>query len=394
MRMRWSENRDRHEACSGRRETPRVARHSVLALVLLLLVPGCSETQEPPEEIVRSIKTISVSRRPIGQLRRLFGVLSASDESELSFQVGGQVQSVAVDAGDRVRAGQLLASLDAQPYQLRLDSSIADLQSARARLQDTRKKVDSTRSLYKRQIASRKDFDSAQSAFDSAESSVQAAEAAVSLAQRDLDQTVLVAPIEGLIAERRLEPFQETSPGTMVLLIQSEGGMEVDIRMPETLVHEVQTGQHVVVRMTTRTFAGQEFEGRVTKIGALGVGSNAYPVTIALAESDPRMRPGMTARVDFNFAGSVDETGWLIPINAVLPGDEDTEAHFTERDAFVFVYQPEASVVEKRSVRIAGLRGDSVEIRDGLKEGDVVAIAGVHFLVEGQHVVLMEDGSL
>lgn len=369
--------------------------YTLSALLLLpLLLPSCSETQEPPEEIVRSIKTISVSRRPIGQLRRLFGVLAASDESELSFQVGGHVQSVAVDAGDRVRAGQLLASLDAQPYQLRLDRSIADLQSARAGLQDTRSKVTSTRSLYKQQIASKQDFDSAKSAFDSAKSSVQAAEAAVSLAQRDLDQTVLVAPVEGLIAERRLEPFQEISPGAPVLLIQSQGGMEVDIRMPETLVHEVQAGQNVVVRMTTRTFAGKEFEGRVTKIGALGLDSNAYPVTIALAESDPRMRPGMTARVDFNFAGSVDETGWLIPINALLPGDEQSEAHFTEREAFVFVYQPESSTVEKRSVRISGLRGDSVEIRDGLKEGDVVAIAGVHFLVDGQNVALMEDGFL
>ena len=106
------------------------------------------------------------------------------------------------------------------------------------------------------------------------------------------------------------------------------------------------------------------------------------------------MRPGMTARVDFNFAGSVDETGWLIPINAVLPGDEDREAHFTERDAFVFVYQPESSTVEKRTVRISGLRGGSVEIRDGLKEGDVIAVAGVHFLVDGQHVALIEDGLL
>ena len=369
----------------------RSQRYTLPVLLLLpLLLPSCSETQEPPEEIVRSIKTISVSRRPVGQLRRLFGVLAASDESELSFQVGGHVQSVAVDAGDRVRAGQLLASLDAQPYQLKLDSSIADLQSARARLQDTRKKITSTRSLYKRQIASKQAFNSAQSAFDSAKSSVQAAEAAVSLVQRDLDQTVLVAPVAGLIAERRLEPFQEISPGAPVLLIQSQGGIEVDIRMPETLVHEVQAGQHVVVRMTTRTFAGKEFEGRVTKVGALGIDSNAYPVTIALAESDPRMRPGMTARVDFNFAGSVDETGWLIPINAVLPGDEQSEAHFTEREAFVFVYLPESSTVEKRSVRISGLRDDNAEIRDGLKEGDLVAIAGVHFLVDGQNVALME----
>jgi multidrug efflux pump subunit AcrA (membrane-fusion protein) len=177
-----------------------------------------------------------------------------------------------------------------------------------------------------------------------------------------------------------------------VLLIQSQGGIEVDVRMPETLVHEVRVGQHVIVRMTTRTFHGLDFEGRVTRVGASTLESNAYPVSIAIAEADPRMRPGMTARIDFNFEGSVDETGWLIPVNAVLPGDDDSDAHITEREAFVFVYRPETSTVEKRGVRIAGMRDDSFEIGAGLSEGDVVAVAGVHFLIDGQRVALMPGG--
>jgi membrane fusion protein, multidrug efflux system len=356
----------------------------------LLIAAGCSEPPQPPPEIVRSIKTMTVSRRPIGQLRRLSGVLAASDESELSFQVGGRVQTVAVDAGDRVRAGQLLAALDAQSYQLRLDSTIADLEAARAQLQDTRKKLASARSLFQQKIASKQAFDSADAAFESAKSSVHAAEAAVSLAQRNLDQTVLVAPIAGLIAERRLEPYQEVTSGQSVLVIQSEGGVEVDVQMPETLVHEVQVGQGVTVRMTTRTFGGKEFAGRVTRIGASTIESNAYPVSIAIAEPDRRMRPGMTARVDFNFSGAIDDTGWLIPINAVVPGEDETDAHITEREVFVFVYQPDSGSVARRGVRVAGLRDDSAEIREGLSEGDVLVVAGAQFLHDGQRVALME----
>jgi RND family efflux transporter MFP subunit len=367
-------------------------RSLLVGLAALPILTSCSEPPEPPAEIVRSIKSVTVSRRPMGQLRRLSGVLSASEESELSFQVGGRVQSVAVDAGDRVRAGQLLASLDAEPYQLRLDSAIADLQSTRATLQDARKKLVAARNLYQNNIASKQDFESAEAAFESAQSSVQAAEASVSLAQRDLDQTVLVAPIQGMIAERRLEPFQEVPSGQTVLLIQSQGGVEVDVRMPETLVHELQVGQPVTVRMTTRTFDGQDFHGQVTRVGASALESNAYPVSIAIADPDSRMRPGMTARVDFSFSGSVDETGWLIPINAVLPGEGSGEAHITEREAFVFVYQPETATVERRSVHIAGLRGNSVEIRDGLAEGEVIAVAGVHFLIDGQRVALLPGG--
>ncbi len=362
-----------------------------LGALLSLGLPGCSEPPAPPEEIVRSVKTVAVSRRPMGQLRRLTGVLSASEKSDLSFQVGGRVQSVAVKAGERVRAGQLLASLDASEYQIRLDSAIADLQSARARLHEAERKATSTRLLYRRNIASRQDFDSAQAAFESAGSGVQAAEAAVSLAQRDLDQTVLAAPIEGLIADRRLEPFQEVAPGQVVLLIQSRGGVEVDVRVPETLVHEVQVGQPVEVRVAMRVFGGQAFEGSVTKLSAAAQDGNAYPATISIAAPDPRMRAGMTAYVDFRFQGSVDETGWLLPVHAIVPGEEDSDAHITQREVFVFVYRPESSRVEKRSVRIAGMRGESVEIRDGLAEGDLVVVAGAPFLLDGQRVALLEE---
>jgi multidrug efflux pump subunit AcrA (membrane-fusion protein) len=144
--------------------------------------------------------------------------------------------------------------------------------------------------------------------------------------------------------------------------------------------------------MTTRTFGDQDFQGQITRVGASALESNAYPVSIAIADPDPRMRPGMTARVDFSFSGSVDETGWLIPINAVLPGEGSSDAHITEREAFVFVYRPDTSTVERRGVHIAGLRDDSVEIRDGLAEGEVVAVAGVHFLIDGQRVSLLPDG--
>jgi multidrug efflux pump subunit AcrA (membrane-fusion protein) len=142
--------------------------------------------------------------------------------------------------------------------------------------------------------------------------------------------------------------------------------------------------------MTTRTFGGRVFEGRVTKLGASALEANAYPVSVALTEPDPRMRPGMTARVDFNFGGSVDETGWLIPINAVLPGD-DSEGHYSEREGVVFVYRPDSATVERRTIRIAGLRDDSVEVSEGLAEGEVIAVAGVHFLIDGQRVALLEE---
>ncbi len=363
-------------------------------LVLLaggIALAGCGEEPQPSPETVRSIKAITVTDRPVGQRRRFSGELVASERSELSFQVGGRVQSVAVDVGVRVRADKLLASLDARPYQLRVDSAIADLEAARAKLRDARNKLSSTRSLFQRNIASQQDFDSAQASYDSAVSSAQSAEAALSLAQRDLDQTVLVAPIQGLITERRIEPFQEVRAGDAVLVIQSQGGIEVDVRVPETAVHLVEIGQAVTVEMATRTFEGRVFEGRVTELGGAALDANAYPVTISIEDPDPRMRPGMTARVGFTFEGRADATGWLVPMNAVVPGDGDPSLHITERDVYVFVFSPESGTVSRRKVRVVGVHDDQFEIGTGLSVGEVVAVAGAHFLREGQRVTLLEE---
>jgi RND family efflux transporter MFP subunit len=364
-----------------------------LALWAPLLVLACGEEAQAPPEVVRSIKTVTVSHRPAGQLRRFSGVLAATDKSELSFRVSGRVQDVAVEAGAHVRSGQMLASIDPQPYELKVESAIADLRSARARLSDAEKKFESTRSLYDRRIASKLNFDSAEAAFESAQSAMHAAEAALNLAQRDLDNSILLAPFDGLVAERHIEPFQQVNPGQTILLLHTEGAIEVDVRMPEGLIHDVAVGQQVTVRMTTASFRGQRFRGSVNQVGATALEANSYPVTIAVENADPRMRPGMTARVDFTFRGEAQETGWLVPANAVLSAQGSSDAHISEREFYVFVYQPESSSVARRKVQVVGIHDRDFEVAEGLSEGDVVAVAGVHFLRDGQRVsLLQEDG--
>ncbi|MDJ0851396.1 MAG: efflux RND transporter periplasmic adaptor subunit [Myxococcota bacterium] len=362
-------------------------------LVLALLLPGCGEEAEAPAEVIRSIKAVTISKRPTGRQRRFSGVLAATDKSELSFRVDGRVQAVAVEDGAHVRAGQLLASIEPQPYVLALETAIADLQAARAQLGESEKKLDSTRRLFERKIASQQVLDGALASYETAEGRVQSADAAVNMAQRDLDDTIISAPFAGLIAERSVEPFQEVSAGDTVLVLTNEGAVEVETRIPEGLIHEVAVGQPVTVRLTTAAFRGQSFPGRVTRVSGSAHEANAYPVTINVEEPDPRMRPGMTARVDFTFSGAADTEGWLLPANAVLPADDASEEPFFEREVHVFVYDPDTSTVEKRPVRVAGIEDRFFEISEGLAEGEIVAVAGVHFLRDGLRVTLYDEGT-
>ncbi|MBT8370492.1 MAG: biotin/lipoyl-binding protein, partial [Deltaproteobacteria bacterium] len=97
----------------------------LLIKVLFLAIMGCTLTACKEEveivEQVRTLKTITVSEMATKQIRKFSGIVNAVDSSNLSFEVGGNVKTVHVDIGDRVRKGQILAVLDKEPYRLDVD---------------------------------------------------------------------------------------------------------------------------------------------------------------------------------------------------------------------------------------------------------------------------------
>ncbi|MDX1424607.1 MAG: biotin/lipoyl-binding protein, partial [Kiloniellales bacterium] len=103
---------------SGRVRAASAAKRAALATVALLLATACEEEPVEVLENVRAIKTITVSERGSGQLRRFPGIVEAVDTSSISFEVAGNTRDVNVTVGDRVEEGQVLATLDDKPFQL------------------------------------------------------------------------------------------------------------------------------------------------------------------------------------------------------------------------------------------------------------------------------------
>jgi multidrug efflux pump subunit AcrA (membrane-fusion protein) len=98
-------------------------------LCIAVALTACKEKAEIIE-VVRAIKTMTVSEQPTEKIRKFSGQVAAVDSSGLSFEVGGQVASVEVDIGDRVKKGQVLAVLDPEPYELDVDAAQAELVKA------------------------------------------------------------------------------------------------------------------------------------------------------------------------------------------------------------------------------------------------------------------------
>ena len=350
-----------------------------------LILTACGKKEEPPTvERIRAIKTYTVKETKAGHIRKFSGVVEAADKSSISFEVSGNVQEVRVNVGDKVTKGQVLAVLDTRTYKLNVEAAEADLGKAKVQLADKRKDLDRLQRIADQDpgAISQAAIDQAEAAYDSARKNVEFATSQLNLAKRDLSKTVLRAPYNGVIAERYVDAFNEVKRGQRLFDTYMEGGLEVAISIPETEIEGIYLGLDSEIRFPTAP--GSIFGGDVTEISSVASVANAFPVKVTILEPGKQIRPGMTAEVTLLLEGKGVDSAYLIPLMAIVPGDDP-------KKGYVFVYDPDTSTVKKTPVSGgAGIMENDFMVTTGVKGGDIIAVAGVSFLEDGQKVNLMQ----
>ena len=354
------------------------------ALFAVGALAACEE--EPPEvfQQVRAIKTITISERASGQLRKFPGVVEAVDTSALSFEVAGNVKELKVDVGDRFKRGEVLAVLDKQTFALNVESAEAALGRARADEAEKKTEFDRQDALYKKDWVAKSAQEQALAAYQSARNQVRYRTSELNLSRRDLGKTELIAPLDGVVANRNVDAFAEVARGQTIFDVYAEGAMEVKIAVPEGSVRDLYLGLPSEVRFLTGEIG--TLQGRVSEIGTQAEAGNVFPVKVAILEQNENALPGMTTEVSLILGGEDTATSYLVPISAIAPGSNADAA----REGYVFVFDPETSSVKKTRVTGDGVRDNMAVITEGVSAGDIVAIAGVTFLSDGQEVKLLQ----
>ena len=356
------------------------AIRGLFALAVAATLSGCGEEAPPIPEQVRPIRAITISDVASGQTRSFSGVIEAIDSSNLSFEVPGNVRRVLVNQGDAVTRGQVLASLDEEPYQLNVRAAEAELQRARAFLAQARADYERNTRLLEQRAVARVQFEVSQREFQAATSQVDFAVAKLNLAQRDLRNTTLVAPFDGTISARLVDPHIQVQTGQTLFRVDARGGMQAALGVPETTIGQLKPGMPALVRLPQNDTT---LKARISEIGSAAGAGNVFPVKAALIAPPPTVRAGMTAEVTLVLGSEAEGTSYFVPLSAIAPGDASGEG-------FVFVFDPTTSTVRRTLVRSVGpLAGNAVAIT-GVNVGDTLATAGVNFLVDGQRVKLMD----
>jgi RND family efflux transporter MFP subunit len=347
-------------------------------LCIAVVLTACEEEAEIVK-MIRPIETITIGEHAAERIAKYSGIVAAVESSGLSFQIRGQVLSVEADIGDSVKKGQVLAVLDPEPYQLDVDAAEAELVTAKDKVSKAEAEYERQKRLFEQGAGSERLVEVSEFEYKSALSTVELQTARLDQANRDLRNTTLPSPYDGVIAWRSVEPNEEVPAGQKILEINAAGALEVQLAIPETSVDQLRIDD--TVEITFPTLPDETATGRISYIGGAAVQANAFPVKVELIGPNEAVKPGMTAEASLMLRDENSEPGFLIPNQALLPAPEPNRG-------FVFVFDPDTSTAIKTPVRTSGAGQNRVIVNEGLEAGDVIAVAGVSFLADGMEVTL------
>ena len=361
------------------------------------------------------VQLVPVARTGIVQSVVATGRLNAPARMDIGAEVTATVQDVRVREGDRVKAGDLLLRLSDAEARSALQQARASLGEARGRaLQQStvaapvasqavvqaqaaftaaEREYQRARELVAQGFFSQQKLDDARRALDTARSALQSARvqaeanqpsgvertlaasridqalAAVGVAEARLARLRITSPVDALVLTRSVEPGSMAQPGHVLLTLAAQGGTRIDANVDEKNLRLLQPG--MPARAVADAYPGQSFDAQLTYIApAIDPQRGTVEVRLAVPNPPPFLRPDMTVSVEL--VGGIKKDALVLPSGAVR--DADREAPW--------VLALQGGVAVRVPVKL-GLRGiGSVEIIDGLKEGDSIipqtekAIAG------------------
>jgi RND family efflux transporter MFP subunit len=343
------------------------------ALGTTVAVLGCAEEPPPPEPVVRPVKMLTIGGGLAGT-REYPGRIKAVQQVDMAFEVAGRVTEFVYKEGQRVEEGAVLARLDPRDYQNELEQA---------------KAIERNRRTYLARIAEahREKAVSDQDLAD-AQAQVEVAKADVRIKQKALDDAILRAPFEGVMARKLVEDFANVQAKEPVLIFEDDSLLEIKVSLPE---------RDLAGRRPSRRDMDEVNERIQPKVVATSLPDDVFPARLKelATTADPTTRtfeatfqfeqpeevvvlPGMTAKVVIRIGDFASASDVSLPSRAVVDDGKS--------QPMVWIVDPDTSAVESRSVTVGQLADDQILVTEGLQDGDNVVISGMSQLRPGMKV--------
>lgn len=355
-----------------------VAAGACVVGALWLAMPGQSGaatglTNAPAQPM--AVVKVEAARVVTGSVVHSYsGIVRAEHESVLSFVGGGRLLQRTVEAGDHVQAGQVIARNDAEPIRNAHKTLRAQAQSLTTQRDQLTRDVTRVDQLRAQGAASVQQQEQLRSQLAMVGASLVATEAQLQDAQRQLDESVLRAPFDGVVTETLVHVGEVLAPGQPVVRLAAPGGTDVEVRVPESLVTSLRTDTPIEVR-----FPLSSAEVKSAAIAAIATsavtGQALYPVRVGLIDAT-NVRSGMTAEVSFHI-----RTGSrvLVPADAIVAP--------TGRGSWVLALD-HTDRIRSIPVTLEGASDDGIVVQGNLRDGERIVVGAPAGLVAGTQVAV------
>ena len=192
-----------------------------------------------------------------------------------------------------------------------------------------------------------------------------------------------MAPFSGAIARVEVKSFAQVAAGQPIVTLYSDDRFEMSFLAPSPTFQTLKVGQ--VVDVNVADMPDLSLKGEIRELGSKAEQVSAFPVVIRLDNSVPGLNAGMSVEVSIEEPLIGGKSGFLLPLSALAPeGGKELQGTGT-----VFLYDRVSSTVKKHAVAVGGVRDNRLVVTEGVAAGDIVASAGVSYLVDGQKVKLL-----
>ena len=348
-----------------------------LVLALALAVSACSggnageaDSAGAEPTVVGKENIAIVTSGTLDSGPTLSGSISPEREASVRAQVGGSVLQTLVDAGQAVRAGQTLARIEGGGLQDVFLSARAGVTSASNSADIARRELERAQKLLAAGAIAERDMEQARRNAIAANAALADARARLSTAQKQVGNTVVTAPISGVVSERAVSAGDVVQPGGAMFTVVDPSSMRLEGSVPAEQLNQVRLGAPVT--FSVNGYPGRTFSGRVTRINPTAdPATRQVRILISIPNTEGRLVGGLfaTGRV-----ATESRTGMVAPVTAV-----------DARTSTPSVFRIKGGKVERVSVQL-GLRDESserVEIKSGVALGDTLLLGAAQGITPG-----------
>ncbi|MGL4994365.1 MAG: efflux RND transporter periplasmic adaptor subunit [Bacteroidales bacterium] len=326
-------------------------RVKLLPIAMMLLLASCGSKQETTEakELVYPVNVMQATSEMVDQSYNFTTTVEPFKRNSIAPQQPGRIRSIFVEVGDNVRKGQKLAQMDA-----------ASLSQQKSQLDNLEIEYTRMKELFAVGGASKQQLDQIQTQYDMAKE----------LYTQLVENTELLAPIDGIVTARNYDDGDLYSSQQPILTVMQIQPVKLMINVPEQLYTQVRKGMSVNIKVNV--FGDENFIGKVNLIyPTIDASTRTFAVEVLLPNADRRVRPGMYGSLELSTES----------IERVVLSDRAVRKQSGSNERYVFVVDAGKAVY--RSVTIGRRLGNQYEIISGVEPGEQVITNGATKLVNG-----------